>query len=296
MSEAVSAGAVRIESFLSETEERCLAEDVRDGLTRPFKEIPSKHFYDTRGSLLFEQICGLPEYYPTRTETQILRDCADEVVARTGAGELVELGSGESGKARILLNAMAGAGTLRRYIAIDVSESVVRSAADALLRDYNALCVHGVIGDFERHLDRIPEPDGVPRLVALLGGTIANFPPASRRELLRGSRGPLGPRGRLLLGTDLVKDRAVIEAAYNDSQGVTAEFNRNLLQVVNRKLDADFATEAFDHAAFFDREQEWIEMRLRARLEADYAAAGLRLDRWFTDPESLFGLSLAARA
>ena len=330
MSEALRAGAVRIESFLSETEERCLAEDVRDGLTRPFKEIPSKHFYDARGSQLFEQICELPEYYPTRTETQILRDCADEVVARTGAGELVELGSGASGKARILLDAMAGAGTLRRYIAIDVSESVVRSAADALLRDYNALCVHGVIGDFERHLDRIPEPDRIPRLVALLGGTIGNFPPASRRELLRNIRGLLGPRDRLLLGTDLVKNPAVIEAAYNDSQGVTAEFNRNLLQVVNRELGADFPTEAFDHVAFFDREHEWIEMRLRARqactvviselglevefaageelrteisakftrarLEADYAAAGLRLDRWFTDPESLFGLSLAARA
>lgn len=329
MCDAVSAGSIRIESFLSQADDRCLADDVLDGLRRPLKEIPPKHFYDARGSELFQRICELPEYYPTRTETQILRERAAEVVAHTGAGELVELGSGGSGKARILLDAMAGAGTLRRYVPIDVSEAVVRSAAASLVRDYDGLLVHGLIGDFERHLDRVPAPDGAPRLVALLGGTIGNFPPASRRSLLRNMRGLLSPRDRVLIGTDLVKDPTVIEAAYNDSQGVTAEFNRNVLHVINRELDADFPTDAFEHVAFFDREQEWIEMRLRAqracavrvaelglevefaageelrteisakftraRLEADYAAAGLRLDRWFVDASSLFALSLAAR-
>jgi L-histidine Nalpha-methyltransferase len=322
--------AIKIESWLSEVEERSLANDVLDGLTRPFKELPPKHFYDSRGSELFEQICELPEYYPTRTEMKIIEDRAAEIVVTTGAGELVELGSGASDKARIMLDAMAQAGTLRRYIPFDVSESVVREAATELVRDYDGLHVHGVIGDFERHLDRVPPRDGAPRLVALLGGTIGNFPPGSRRALLRSIGELLGPDDRLLLGTDLVKDPEVIEAAYDDSQGVTAEFNRNVLHVINRELDADFAPDGFDHVAFFDRKNEWIEMRLRARaphsvtigeldmqvefaageevrteisakftrdkLEADFAAAGLVLDRWFTDEDELFALSLVALA
>ena len=321
--------SVRIESHLSETEERSLANDVLDGLTRPFKELPPKHFYDARGSELFSQICELPEYYPTRTETKILEERAAEIVAHTRAGELVELGSGSSDKARILLDAMAAAGTLRRYVPLDVSESVVREAALQLVRDYEDLQVHGVIGDFERHLEQVPAGTGTPRLIALLGGTIGNFPPGSRRRLLRKICQLLGPDDRLLLGTDLVKDPAVIEAAYDDPQGVTAAFNRNVLHVINRELDADFSPEGFDHVAFFDRRHEWIEMRLRARtpqtvqiaglslsvefaageelrteisakftrerVEGDFAAAGLRLDRWYTDEDQLFALSLAAR-
>jgi L-histidine N-alpha-methyltransferase len=321
---------IRIESWLTEAEERCLANDVLDGLTRPFKELPPKHFYDARGSELFGQICELPEYYPTRTEMGIIEHRASEIIAETAAGELVELGSGASDKARIVLDAMAEAGTLRRYIPLDVSESVVRDAADTLVRHYDGLQVHGVIGDFERHLERVPPRDGVPRIVALLGGTIGNFPPGTRRGLLRKIGELLGPDDRLLLGTDLVKDPDVIEAAYDDADGVTAEFNRNVLHVINRELGADFAPDGFDHVAFFDRRHEWIEMRLRAqrpctvlisdlglrvdfaageelrteisakftraRLEADFAAAGLRLDRWYTDDDALFALSLAARA
>ena len=156
-----------------------------DGLTRPFKELPPKHFYDARGSELFERICELPEYYPTRTETCILRQRAREIVEATGAGELVELGSGAADKARILLDAMADADTLKRYVPLDVSETVVEDAARQLVEEYDGLQVHGVIGDFERHLERIPAPDGVPRIVALLGGTIGNFPPGTRRGLLR---------------------------------------------------------------------------------------------------------------
>ena len=320
---------IRIDSWLSEAEERCLANDVLDGLTRPFKELPPKHFYDARGSELFEQICELPEYYPTRSEREILDTQAPEIIRVTGAGELVELGSGSADKARILLDAMSDAGTLSRYVPLDVSEQVVADAAKQLVGDYEGLRVHGVIGDFERHLDRVPEPGDATRLIALLGGTIGNFPPGTRRALLRKIGALLGGEDRLLLGTDLVKDPAVIEAAYDDSAGVTAEFNRNVLHVINRELDADFNPEQFDHIAFFDRRHEWIEMRLRARrpcsvliaglgmrvefaageelrteisakftrsrLEADFEAAGLALDRWFTDRPQHFALSLARR-
>src|SRR5947209_14017714 len=161
---------IRIRSCLSESDERVLADDVLDGLTRPFKELPPKHFYDARGSELFEQICELPEYYPTRAEREILERRAEEIVEVSGAGELVELGSGSAEKARILLDAMADAGTLRRYVPLDVSATVVEEAATRLVEEYEDLRIHGVIGDFERHLDRVPGPDGVPRLVALLGG------------------------------------------------------------------------------------------------------------------------------
>jgi L-histidine Nalpha-methyltransferase len=319
---------IRITSCLSAVDERCLAEDVLDGLTRPFKELPPKHFYDARGSELFDRICELPEYYPTRTERQILEARAPEIVRVTGAGELVELGSGSAEKARILLDAMAEAGTLRRYVPLDVSEQALQRAAEELVSEYDGLMVDGVIGDFERHLDRIPARDGSPRLVALLGGTIGNFPPGTRRRLLRAIARLLGPEDRLLLGTDLVKDPEVIEAAYDDREGVTAEFNRNILRVVNRALDADFTPEAFEHIAFYDRDREWVEMRLRARraqsvliaglglrvsfaageelrteisakfsrarIEADFAASGLALENWYTDAEELFAVSLAS--
>jgi L-histidine N-alpha-methyltransferase len=331
MKSLLDTDSIVIESWLSETEERSLANDVLDGLTRPFKELPPKHFYDSRGSELFERICELPEYYPTRTERSILQSRAVEIVQATGAGELVELGSGAADKARILLDAMSEAGTLRRYVPLDVSEVVVRDAAAQLVEEYPELRVHGVIGDFERHLGRVPAPiAGVPRIVAVLGGTVGNFPPGTRRRLLRSVAALLGPEDRLLVGTDLVKDPAVIEAAYDDSEGITAEFNRNVLHVINRELDADFTPEQFDHIAFFDRRHEWIEMRLRARrpcsvliggldlriefaageelrteisakftrtrIEDDYRAAGLALDRWFTDEHEHFALSLARRA
>jgi L-histidine N-alpha-methyltransferase len=322
---------IRIDSLLSEFDERSLANDVLDGLSRPFKEIPPKHFYDARGSELFERICELPEYYPTRAERAILLSGADEIVEHTSAGELVELGSGSAEKARILLEAMSSAGTLRRYVPVDVSESALEAAAIELVDEFDELTVHGVIGDFERHLDRVPSRPvgGSPRLVALLGGTIGNFLPGTRRRILREISRLLGPTDRLLLGTDLVKDPAVLEAAYDDSEGVTAEFNRNVLYVINRELDADFVPEAFEHVAFFDRRHEWVEMRLRARrpcnvlvaglglrvefaageelrteisakftrarVEADLQAAGLGLERWYTDSDGLFALSLARR-
>jgi L-histidine Nalpha-methyltransferase len=318
---------VAIASYLDQADERCLANDVLDGLTRPFKELPPKHFYDARGAELFEQICELPEYYPTRTEVGILSRWADEIVARTGAGELVELGSGTAEKARILLDAMSRAGTLRRYVPLDVTERMVEGSARRLVEEYDGLEVHGVIGDFERHLGHVPDGDGTPRIVALLGGTVGNFPPGTRRTLLRKMGTLLGRDDRVLLGTDLVKDPTVIEAAYDDPAGVTAEFNRNVLHVINRELGANFVAEQFEHVAFFDRKHEWVEMRLRAleacsveiddlgmtvefeageelrteisakftreRLQTDYRSVGLAMEHWYTDEEELFALSLA---
>ncbi|MDQ6749144.1 MAG: L-histidine N(alpha)-methyltransferase [Actinomycetota bacterium] len=329
---AASGASIRIDAPLNDGSERRLADDVLDGLTRPFKELPPKHFYDARGSELFEAICEQPEYYPTRTELAILQAEAEDIVRRAGGPtELVELGCGASAKARLLLDAMADGGQpALRYVPVDVSETVVAQAAEELTEAYPGLSVHGVVGDFERHLHHLPPSrEGEPRIVAFLGGTIGNFPPGTRRRMLRDIAALLGPADHLLLGTDLVKDPAVIEDAYNDSAGVTAEFNRNLLHVMNRELGADFDPHAFDHVAFFDRRRQWVEMRLRARrpctvnivaldlqvefaageelrtevsakftrrrLQRDYAAAGLTLRGWYTDPEELFAITLAGR-
>ena len=306
--------------------ERTLREDVLDGLTRPFKEIPPKHFYDTRGSELFEQICELPEYYPTRTERAILEASSPAIAERTEAAELVELGAGYATKTRILIDALDG---LERFTPVDVSEATVRECARRLVAEYPSLEVHGLVGDFERHLVHLPEPCG-PRMVAFLGGTIGNFPPGSRRRFLRTIAKQLGSDGWLLLGTDLVKDPGVLEAAYDDAAGVTAEFNLNVLRVMNRELGCDFDLDGWDHVAFWDADREWIEMRLRARhrqtvsfpdldltvhfaqreelrteisakftqqrVRGDFAAAGLELVDWYTDPDELFALSLARPA
>lgn len=319
-----------VESYLEAEAQSSLADDVLDGLTKPFKELPPKHFYDAVGADLFDQICDLPEYYPTRAERQILELRSGDIARLTGAGELVELGSGTAAKTRVLLDALRDAGTLKRYVPFDVTEGMVRDVATALTEDYDGLQVHGIVGDFERHLHHIPGSEaGVPRIVAFLGGTIGNFTPGSRRGFLRSMAELLGDGDFLLLGTDLVKDPAVLEAAYDDSAGITAAFNRNVLSVLNRELDADFDPDAFDHVAFFDREHEWIEMRLRAqrrmvvpirglgievafeareevrteisakftqeRLSADLDAAGLELVELLTDPEERFALSLSRR-
>jgi L-histidine N-alpha-methyltransferase len=327
-STAVAGERVVVRSLLGRDDERSIADDVLDGLTRPFKELPPKHFYDSTGAALFDRICDLPEYYPGRTERTILTDSSDAIADATQAAELVELGSGTASKTRLLLSALADAGTLRRYVPIDVTEAVIRLLAGALVDEYPGLSVHGIVGDFERHLGAVPPPLG-PRIIAFLGGTIGNFTPGSRRRFLRGIAARLGPDGHLLLGADLVKDPAVLEAAYNDRAGVTAAFNHNILRVVNRALDANFEPDRFDHVAFFDREHEWIEMRLRAqqrmavrirrldlevefapreelrteisakftraRLEGDLAAAGLELVELYTDDDDLFALALARR-
>ena len=328
MSETVAERSIRIDSYLDGSALDSMPDDVRDGLSRELKELPPKYFYDQRGSELFDRITELPEYYPTRCERAILNRRAPVIVDLADSNELVELGSGSASKTRALLYAMAGAAMLERYLPMDVSESVIAQSAEELVEVYPGLQVHGVVGDFEQHLDRVPA--GERPLVAFLGGTIGNFYPDRRADFLAQVRQLLGDDGRLLLGSDLVKEVDVLEAAYNDSAGVTAEFNRNVLHAINRELDADFDPAAFEHVAFFDEEASWIEMRLRARgeqlvhipgaelelsladgeeirteistkftrerLEEELAAAEMRLEAFFTDVDGYFGLTLAAPA
>lgn len=317
---------MRLDIHLTEADlARALRDDARAGLTATPKTLPPKWFYDGRGSELFERITELPEYYPTRAERAALTAHAPEIAEVTAAKTLVELGSGSSDKTRLLLDALHRYGTLGRFVPLDVSEPALRAAATAIDADYPDLDVHAIAGDFTRHLDEIPAGDG--RLVAFLGGTIGNFEPPERARFLRELRAVLHPGEWLLLGTDLVKDEATLVAAYDDSAGVTADFNRNVLRVLNRALDADFDPEAFEHVALWDPEKEWIEMRLRATramrvrvaalglsvsfadgeelhteisakfrrsgVSSELAAAGFEAVRWWTDPRGRFGVTLA---
>jgi L-histidine N-alpha-methyltransferase len=305
-----------------------LRADALAGLTATPKELPPRWFYDERGSELFDRITRLPEYYPTRAERAILEARAPEIAAAAGADVLVELGSGTSEKTRLLLTAMREAGTLRRFVPFDVDPSVLRLAGDALAEEYPGLEVDGVVGDFTRHLGELPT-DGR-RMVAFLGSTIGNLAPAERAAFLTDLAATLRPGDSFLLGTDLVKDENRLVRAYDDAEGVTAEFNRNVLLVLNRELKADFDPEAFAHVAVWDTEHEWIEMRLRSvrdqqvnvaaldlgvafaageemrteisakfrrqGVERELVAAGLAMTRWWTDPAGDFGLSLAQPA
>ncbi len=304
-----------------------LRADVSAGLTADPKWLPPKWFYDARGSELFEEITRLPEYYPTRAERAILDRVAGDIASATAARTLVELGSGSSEKTRLLIEALRASGTLGTYIPVDVSDSALEQAGRALIADYPGLAVHALVADFQAGLD-LPESEG-PRLVAFLGGTIGNLLPEERAAFLAGTRAALRPGDALLLGTDLVKDEPTLVAAYDDSAGVTAAFNKNVLAVLARELGADLDPDDFEHVARWDREHEWIEMRLRARtgltakipaldLKVDFAAgeeirteisakfresrvraeleaAGLRLSHWWTDEEGRFALSLAVR-
>jgi L-histidine Nalpha-methyltransferase len=305
-----------------------LRADAAVGLTATPKWLPPKWFYDARGSELFEEITRLPEYYPTRAERAILDRVAPDIATATGARTLVELGSGSSEKTRLLIGALRDHGTLAAYVPIDVSESALEQAGRALLADYPGLSVHALVADFQAGLS-LPDCAG-PRLLAFLGGTIGNLLPAERAAFLKTVRTALGPDDALLLGTDLVKDERVLVAAYDDAAGVTAEFNKNVLAVLHRELGAELDTDDFDHVALWDRKQEWVEMRLRARrpltvkipaldLKVDFAAgeelrtevsakfreagvrselaaAGMELAHWWTDPQGRFALSLARPA
>ena len=305
-----------------------LEADARAGLTSAPKDLPPKYFYDDRGSQLFDDITRLSEYYPTRAEREILAARADEIAVLTGADTLVELGSGTSEKTRLLLDALARAGRLRRFVPFDVSETTLRDAARDIAAEHPGADVHAVVGDFEHHLDRLP--GGGRRVVAFLGGTIGNLAPTIRARFLASVRAGLGPDDSFLLGTDLVKDPARLVAAYDDAAGVTAEFNRNLLHVLNRELGADFSPESFDHVARWSVDDEWIEMRLRSSVdqvvkvpqldlvvefeageemrteisakfrrqgvERELDDAGLVLREWWTDPAGDFALSLSSPA
>ncbi|MDX6364229.1 MAG: L-histidine Nalpha-methyltransferase [Streptomyces sp.] len=305
-----------------DTTDAALRADVSHGLTRTPKTLPPKWFYDARGSELFEQITELPEYYPTRAEREILIARADEIAEATGARTLIELGSGSSEKTRHLLDALR---ELHTYVPVDVSESALTQAGEALAAERPDLDVHALIADFTGGLT-LPDTPG-PRLVAFLGGTIGNLLPAERAAFLSSVRSLLAPGDALLLGTDLVKDPSVLVDAYDDAAGVTAAFNKNVLSVVSRELGADFDLDAFGHVALWDAENEWIEMRLRSRREqtvkipaldlavdfadgedvrtevsakfrkegvrSELAAAGLDLAHWWTDEEGRFALSLS---
>ena len=303
---------------------RALRSDVASGLSTTPKVLPPKWFYDHAGSLLFDEITRLPEYYPFRREREILeREAA--AVAEFGADTLVELGSGSSEKTRLCLDAMVDHGSLARYVPFDVSEGFLRQSAGEIKREYPDIEVHAVVGDFEHHLGELPR--GGRRLVAFLGGTIGNFEPAARKGFLADLCATMGPGDGLLLGTDLVKDEDRLVAAYDDAAGVTAEFNRNVLKVVNRELAGDFDPDAFEHVALWDADAAWIEMRLRSRrdqtvrvraleLETTFGegeamrteisakftreriadelgAAGLHLEEWWTDAAGDYGLSLS---
>jgi len=304
-----------------------LRSDADRGLRADPKDIPPKWFYDAHGSQLFDDITRLPEYYPTRCERAILEARAGEIATLSRADTLVELGSGTSDKTRILLDALRDAGTISRFVPFDVSEETLRDAAAAVHRDYPTVSVHAVVGDFDHHLDSIP--GGGRRLVAFLGGTIGNLEKGRRVEFLREIAHGLGADDYLLLGLDLVKDIDRLEAAYDDSQGVTAAFNKNVLAVMNRELDADFDESRFDHVAVFEKDPAQIEMRLRAvdthtvqvralglavrftageEMRTEVSAkftreqvvdelheAGLDLARWWTDPDGDFALLLARR-
>lgn len=306
---------------------RALSRDVSEGLVATPKSLPPKWFYDAVGSDLFDQITRLPEYYPTRAEAEILRLRAADIAAASGADTLVELGSGTSEKTRMLLDALRDHGTLRRFAPFDVDATVLAAAAAAIQREYPEVDIAAVCGDFEEHLTEIPR--GGRRLFAFLGSTIGNLTPQPRAEFLAGLSAQMRPGDSLLLGTDLVKDIDRLVRAYDDAAGVTAAFNRNVLAVINRQLDADFDVDAYTHVARWNVDEERIEMWLRTDapqrvrigalgltadfaageemltevsckfrsdgVQAELAAAGLRRTHWWTDAAGDFGLSLAVK-
>lgn len=254
---------------------RTLEHDVLTGLGSAPRSIPAKWFYDELGSQLFDEITKLEEYYPFRAERQILHDHADEIVAASGADALVELGSGTSEKSRVMLDAMRRANTLRRYVPFDVSEEMLRLAAADIASDYPGVEVYGIVGDFERHIPLVPI--GGTGMVAFLGSTIGNFEPAARTKFIADVSSALEPGGSLLLGTDLVKSPDRLWAAYNDASGVTAAFNLNVLTMINRELNADFDLEQFEHAADWDAENEWVNIRVRSLTAQTVSVADLEL-------------------
>lgn len=263
--------------------DRSLRSDVHAGLTRSPKCLPPKWFYDDRGSDLFEQITKLTEYYPTEAERSILAAHADDIARSAGADTLVELGSGAADKTRVLLDGMARTGNLTRFVPFDVSEGILRSSSLDLLDEYPELVISGVVGDFEQHLREIPT-EGV-RLTALLGGTVGNFAPTFRKAFLDDVVSTMSPGDTFLLGTDLVKDIDRLELAYNDPAGITAEFNKNVLHVLNGQLGADFALDSYEHVAYFDTENEWIDIGLRALSAQDVRVSELDLDVSFAEGE-----------
>lgn len=316
-----------IDVHLNNQDPAAVREEIRAGLLSIPRTLPTKYFYDDQGSALFEQICESPEYYPTRTEHQLLKTVADELVAKTGAEELVELGSGAATKTRVLLDAMARANQLRFYVPFDFSEGIVRRVAHELVEEYEGLQVHGVVGDFLAHLEHIPQ--GGRRLIVFLGGTIGNLGPEAAPAFLSSVFDEMDQGDFFLLGVQLITDVDRLEAAYNDSAGLSAAFNKNMLRALQSVIDVEFDLDAFDHVARFNRSEHRIEMHLRSvreqaipipkleftlhlkegeeilteistkytrhHVETLLAGAGFSPVAWYTDPHHLHGLALAQK-
>jgi L-histidine N-alpha-methyltransferase len=259
--------------------------DALSGLQAETKSIPPVWFYDEQGSVLFDQITRLPEYYPTRTERRLLETHAATIAELSKADTLVELGAGSCDKTRVILDALEEAGSLCRYVPFDVSDEFLRSAATTLSNEYDALAIHLVIGDFHQHLAEIPTEGR--RMVAFLGGTIGNLDPAQRDRFLFDLNCTMSSDDTLLLGTDLVKDRARLVAAYDDAAGVTAAFNRNVLHVLNEQLGGDFDPDLFAHVALWNESEAWIEMRLRATRALDVSLRDAGITVHFDEGEDL---------
>ncbi|HXA43140.1 MAG TPA: L-histidine N(alpha)-methyltransferase [Candidatus Solibacter sp.] len=302
-----------------------LIDDVRRGLTQSPKVLPPRWFYDERGSDLFEKITELPEYYQTRTEYAILQRHADEIVSRTRAASIVELGAGSCTKSRVLIKAAKGKGTLSTFVPFDISESTIRRAASELVEEYTDLSIYCVTGVFDEHLTQIPRFGT--QLVVFLGSTIGNFSAEETRAFLAEVRRLMQPGDFFLLGVDLVKAEASLQAAYDDAAGITAEFNLNLLARINRELSADFDLRAFEHVARWNAGMSRVEMYLRSLTEqrVEIPGAGLTVEfragelmrteictkytragteellagggmepvAWYSDPQERFGLALA---
>lgn len=275
-----------VDVFLTSAQlRRALEDDVRRGLTSSPKAIPPLWFYDEAGSRLFEEITRLPEYYPTRAERRLLTEHAGDIARLARADTLVELGAGACDKTRLVLDAMRAEGPPLRYVPFDVSDEFLREAAKGLIEDYEGLRVHAVVGDFRQHLGRIPTEGR--RLIAFLGGTIGNLVPGERARFLSALHDTMGEDDHLLIGVDLVKDRDTIVAAYDDAQRVTAAFNRNVLNVINNELGADFDPDAFAHVALWNEDEHWIEMRLRSDRPQHVRVPELDLDVEFATGEDL---------
>ncbi len=327
MSTTVASDKITIDVHLTTQDPAAIREEIRNGLLSSPRVLPTKYLYDDRGSELFEQICELPEYYQTRTEFKILSTYADQIIAQSEADELVELGSGAATKTRVLLDAMDRADQLNFYVPFDVSEGIVRRVAQELVEEYDGLQVHGVVGDFLSHLEHIP--DGGKRLVVFLGGTIGNLDEAEGSAFLSSVNDEMATGDHLLLGVQCVTDIIRLEAAYNDSTGITAEFTKNIIPVMQEMVGADFDPDAFDHVARYNPDNSRIEIFLRSnkhqtvalpdldltlplkegeeirteistkydrkRTEHLLANAGFERVEWYADPEELLGLALAKK-
>jgi L-histidine N-alpha-methyltransferase len=315
---------IEVRNYLQKSYCNAIAKDAYRGFTASQKHIPSKYFYDTRGSRLFEEICYLPEYYPTRTEISILKHAAPEIMRSFSRGDIVELGSGANRKIRIFLDS-AGRERLSlfRYVPVDVSESALQEASEELQRLYPGLEVVGIVADFTLHMHMIPCDNS--RLIVFLGSTIGNFEETMQRNFLRSVARSMNPHDRFIIGFDMIKPRETLEAAYNDSRGITEKFNKNVLHVLNRELNADFQPSQYEHVAFYNDEKERVEMHLRAktktvvtiddlglevtidkgetihtensckfsrtRVEGMVSAAGLAVRQWYSDSRGWFSLA-----